>query len=104
MVIRLLAAQFVLEDSRVFRTREAHKHLIEACCRLDNESLAKRGFGENHMASIKARENNGKLTPASLLEDIQKACVEHRHGRLWNSTGCEKHGKHRHEAMLPSQF
>jgi hypothetical protein len=26
-----------------------------------------------------------KLTPASILDDIQKACVEHGHGGLWNS-------------------
>ncbi|MEW8689014.1 MAG: hypothetical protein AB2556_24610 [Candidatus Thiodiazotropha sp.] len=28
-----------------------------------------------------------KPTPASLLPDIQKACVEHGHGGLWNSMG-----------------
>ncbi|MEW8689081.1 MAG: hypothetical protein AB2556_24945, partial [Candidatus Thiodiazotropha sp.] len=39
-------------------------------------------------ASIMAKERNGwKPTPASLLPDIQKACVEHGHGRLWNSMG-----------------
>jgi len=35
-----------------------------------------------------AKERNGwKPTPAGLLEDIQKACVEHGHGGLWNSMG-----------------
>ena len=49
--------------------------------------LAEKVFGENHAASVKARKNNGwKPTPASLLEDIQNACVEHRHGGLWNTT------------------
>ncbi|MEW8689140.1 MAG: hypothetical protein AB2556_25240, partial [Candidatus Thiodiazotropha sp.] len=31
-------------------------------------------------------ERNGwKPTPANLLPDIEKACVEHGHGGLWNS-------------------
>ena len=85
---QLNVTQFVLEDGRVFRTRETHERLIEVCHRLGDESLAERVFGENHAASIKARENNGwKPTPASLLEDIQKACVEYGHGGLWNLTG-----------------
>ena len=29
--------------------------------------------------------NDWKPTPDSLLDDIQKACVEHGHGGLWNS-------------------
>ena len=33
-----------------------------------------------------AKERNGwKSTPANLLPDIEKACVEHGHGSLWNS-------------------
>ena len=33
-----------------------------------------------------AKEKNAwKPTPVSLLRDIQKACVEHGHGGLWNS-------------------
>ncbi|MEW8689105.1 MAG: hypothetical protein AB2556_25065 [Candidatus Thiodiazotropha sp.] len=33
-----------------------------------------------------AKENNGwKPTPASFLPDIEKACMEHGHGGLWNS-------------------
>ena len=48
--------------------------------------IAAKAFGENHAASIMAKEKNGrKPTPASLLSDIQKACVEHSHGVLWNS-------------------
>ena len=32
------------------------------------------------------QEKNGwRPTPASLLSDIEKACVEHGHGGLWNS-------------------
>ncbi|MEW8689415.1 MAG: hypothetical protein AB2556_26625 [Candidatus Thiodiazotropha sp.] len=35
-----------------------------------------------------AKEKNGwKPTPASLLPDIQQACVKHSHGGLWNSMG-----------------
>ena len=45
----------------------------------------KRSERTNHAASIRAKEKNGwKPTPASLLPDIQKACVEHSHGGLWN--------------------
>jgi len=33
-----------------------------------------------------AKERNGwKPTPAILLDDIQKACVEHGHGGLWQT-------------------
>ena len=83
---RLDVDQFVLQDGRIYRTREAHRTLQEACKDLGDETIADRAFGVNHAASIKARENNGwRRTPASLLEDIQKACVEHGHGGLWNS-------------------
>ena len=47
-----------------------------------------RAFGENHAASIMAKERNvWKPTPANLLPDIEMACVEHGHGGLWNSMG-----------------
>ena len=60
---------------------------MEACWRLGDVTLAEKVFGENHAASVKARENNGwRPTPANLLEDIQNACVEHGHGGLWNTT------------------
>ncbi|MEW8688955.1 MAG: hypothetical protein AB2556_24310, partial [Candidatus Thiodiazotropha sp.] len=80
--------QFVLPDGRTYRTREAHEKLQESCAKLGRPELAERTFGENHTASIVAKERNGwKPTPASLLPDIQKACVEHGHGGLWNSMG-----------------
>ena len=78
--------QFVFQDGRTYRTREAHERLQWTCQCLGDKSLAERAFGENHAASIMAKERNGwKPTPASLLDDIQKACVEHGHGGLWNS-------------------
>ena len=37
---------------------------------------------------MRIREKNGwKPTPASFVEDVQKACVEHGHGGLWNAAG-----------------
>lgn len=84
---QLNVTQFVLEDGRVFRTKQAHESLLEACWRLGDVKLAEKVLGENHAASVKARENNGwTTTPASLLEDIQNSCVEHGHGGLWNTT------------------
>ncbi|MEW8689386.1 MAG: hypothetical protein AB2556_26480, partial [Candidatus Thiodiazotropha sp.] len=78
----------MLPDGRTYRTREAHEKLQESCAKLGRPELAERTFGENHTASIVAKERNGwKPTPASLLPDIQKACVEHGHGGLWNSMG-----------------
>ena len=81
--------QFVFEDGGTYRTRDAHEGLIGACRDLaseDPEALAIRAFGANHAASIMAKERNGwKPTPASLKDDIQKACVEHGHGGLWAS-------------------
>jgi len=80
--------QFVLQDGRTYRTQETHTYLKQVCKILGDESLADRCFGENHAASIMAKQKNGwKPTPASLLDDIQKACVEHGHGGLWNAMG-----------------
>ena len=86
---KLTVDQFVFEDGRTYRTLEAHERLTQACHHLapeDPEALANRVFGENHAASIMAKERNGwKPTSASLEDDIQKACVEHGHGGLWAS-------------------
>ena len=58
---RLTVDQFVLEDGRTFRTQETHDSLLETCRHLapeDPEALASRVFGENHAASVVAREKN----------------------------------------------
>ena len=53
---------------------------------LGDPDLAEIAFSENHAASIIAKKRNGwKPTLASLLSDIQKVCVAHGHGGLWNS-------------------
>ena len=78
--------QFVLQDGRTYRTQEKHDALTEACEKLGDATLADRVFGVNHAAAVVARERNGwKPTPASLQADIEKACVEHGHGGLWNA-------------------
>ena len=83
---QLSVDQFVLHDGRTYRTQEAHERLKAICAGLGNPELADRAFDENHAASIMAKEKNGwKPTPASLLADIEKACMEHGHGGLWNS-------------------
>ncbi|MEW8689317.1 MAG: hypothetical protein AB2556_26135 [Candidatus Thiodiazotropha sp.] len=75
----------MLQDSRTYRT---HERLQAICAKLGNPELAERACGENHTASIMSKEKNGlKPTQGSLLPDIQKACVEHGHGGLWNSMG-----------------
>ena len=85
---QLNVTQFVLQDGCTYRTQENHTYLKQVCKILGDESLADKCFGENHAASIMAKEKNGwKSTPASLLDDIQKACVEHGHGGLWNAMG-----------------
>ena len=79
----LTVDQFVLEDGRTYRTQETHDNLRRACEALGDPALAEKAFSENHAASIMAKEKNRwKPTPASLLDDIQKACVEHGHGGL----------------------
>ena len=84
---RLSVDQFVLQDGCTYRAREAHERLREICAGFGDPKLADRAFGENHAASIMAKEKNGwKPTPGSLLPDIE-ACVEHGHGGLWNSMG-----------------
>ena len=76
----------MLQDGGTYRTQEAHERLQAICARLGNPELAERAFGKNHAASIMAKEKNAwKPTPISFLPDIQKACVEHGHGGLWNS-------------------
>ena len=74
--VQLSADQFVLQDGRTYRTQETHRRLQATCADLGNPELADKTFGENHAASAMAREKNGwKPTPASLLQDTQKACV-----------------------------
>ena len=81
---QLSADQFVLQDGHTYRTREAHERLQAICAKLSNPELAERAFGENHAASIMTKERNcWKPTPANLLPDIEKACVEHGHSGLW---------------------
>ena len=80
--------QFVLQNGRTYSTREAQERLKAICAKLGDPELAQRAFGENHAASIMAKERNGwKSTPANLLPDIEKACGEQGHGGLWNSMG-----------------
>lgn len=86
---RLTIDQFVLQDGRTYRTQSVHDTLKVACQTLapeDPEALAQRVFGENHAASVVAREKNGwRPTPVGLLEEVQASCVEHGHGGLWNA-------------------
>ncbi|MEW8688557.1 MAG: hypothetical protein AB2556_22315 [Candidatus Thiodiazotropha sp.] len=83
IAVWLSVDQFVLQDGRTFRTQGFYRRLRAICAKLDNYELAERTFGQNHAASIMAKEKNGwKPTQASLLPDIQKACVEHGHGGL----------------------
>ncbi|MEW8689016.1 MAG: hypothetical protein AB2556_24620, partial [Candidatus Thiodiazotropha sp.] len=83
---QLSVGQFVLQDGRIYKTREAQELLQEICAKLGNPELAERAFSENHAASIVAKERKGwKPTPSNLLPDVEKACVEHGHGGLWNS-------------------
>ncbi|CAG8765447.1 16365_t:CDS:10, partial [Gigaspora margarita] len=65
-------SQFVLEDSRTFRTWKKHIEIIEACKQLV--------FGTNHARSRLANEIN-KWYPISgkINDDIKRACVEHGH-------------------------
>ena len=85
--------QLVLQGGRTYRTREAHQKLQEACALLGDETPADRAFGVNHAASIKAKVHNSwKPTPASLLDDIHKACVENGHGGLGNSMNYDTRG------------
>lgn len=80
--------QFTLEDGSMYRTQEIHEKLQKVCSAFGDESLADRVFSENHAAWVVTKERNGwKTTPGRFLEDIQKACVDHGHGGLWNAMG-----------------
>ncbi|MEW8688585.1 MAG: hypothetical protein AB2556_22455, partial [Candidatus Thiodiazotropha sp.] len=83
---QLSVDQFVLQDGRIYRTREAQERLQAICTKLGNPELVERAFGENHADSIMAKDRDSwKPTPANLLPDIEKACVEHGHDGLCNS-------------------
>ena len=69
---QLSVDQFVLQDGCTYRTQEAHERLQAICARLGIPELSERAFGENHAASIMAKEKNAwKPTPASLIQDIR---------------------------------
>ena len=82
---QLSVDQLVLQDGRTYRHERPTKDSKRSAPNWATLNLL-RAFGENHAASIMAKERNGwKPTPAKLLPDIEKACVEHGHGGLWNS-------------------
>ncbi|MEW8688566.1 MAG: hypothetical protein AB2556_22360 [Candidatus Thiodiazotropha sp.] len=91
-----------LSISSFFRTAApiGHKRLS---AKLGDPELADRAFGENHAASITAKDKNDwRPTPGSFLLDIQKACVEHGHGGLGNSMDYDtRKDLYRHEGLLP---
>ena len=69
---QLSVDQCVLQDGPTYRPREAHGWLRAICAELGNPELAEQAFGENHEASIVAKEKNGwKPTPANFLPDIK---------------------------------
>ena len=70
---QLLVDQFVLQDGRTYRTHEALERLQAICARLGNLELADRAFGENHAASILAKEKNTwKPTPTCLPRTFRR--------------------------------
>ena len=81
---QLSVDQFVLQDGRTYRTQEAHERLQAICARLGNHELAERAFGENHAASIMAKEKNA-------WKPTQPASYRTFRGLLWSTdtAGCE---------------
>jgi len=64
---QLSVDQFVPQDGRTYRMREAHERLQQICGSLGDPELADRAFGENHAASIMTKERNGWKLTASFL-------------------------------------
>ena len=84
--------QFVFQDGRTYRTQE--KHNGRGLCR-----PGRRDPGRPRRSSYDERETNGwKSTPASFLEDIQKACVEMECPKLPR----RRYREYRHGGVLPS--
>ncbi|MEW8688909.1 MAG: hypothetical protein AB2556_24080 [Candidatus Thiodiazotropha sp.] len=79
---QLSVDQFVLQDGRTYRTQGSHERLQATCTKLGNPELAERAFGKNHAASLWQRKRTVGGQPQQASSDIQKACVEHGHGRL----------------------
>ena len=50
--------KFVLKDGRNYRTQECNERLLAICAKLGSPELANIAFGENHAASIMAKERN----------------------------------------------
>lgn len=80
--------QFVLADGSVYRTKDKHDSIIYECSNYVGEDMAST-LANNVISSTSAlfnitkEKNKWRATPNSLLEDIQKCCVEFRHGGLW---------------------
>ncbi|MEW8689165.1 MAG: hypothetical protein AB2556_25365 [Candidatus Thiodiazotropha sp.] len=83
---QLSVDQFVLQDGRPYRTQEAHEKLPSDLCqtgqlRAHRLGLRREPRREHHGEGKERLEAN----LSRLLLNIQKACVEHGHGGLWNS-------------------
>ena len=101
---QLSVDQFVLQDGRTYRTREAHERLKAICAKLGNPELAERAFGEKHAVSIMAKEKerleaNPSQPPPRYREGLRGA----RSRRPLELDGLWHEGSHfyRHEG-LPS--
>lgn len=66
--------------------------------------LAHRALRGNHTASFMSKEWNDWKSTMLMLDDIQKACVEHGHSNLWNLMDYEGCHFHEYLGMLPSQL
>ena len=77
---QLSVDQFVLQDGCTYRTQEAHDLRQIRQPRARRKSLRRKPRHKHHGQG----KNVWKSTPASLLQDIRKACIEHGQGGLWN--------------------
>ncbi|MEW8688341.1 MAG: hypothetical protein AB2556_21220 [Candidatus Thiodiazotropha sp.] len=79
---QLSVDQFVLQDGRTYRTQGFHERLQAICAKLGNPELAERTT--RPALWQRKRTAGNQPQPASSL-----ASMEHGHGGLWNSRGCD---------------
>ncbi|MEW8688770.1 MAG: hypothetical protein AB2556_23380, partial [Candidatus Thiodiazotropha sp.] len=85
---QLFVNQFVLQDGRTNRTQETHKRIQAICSKLGCPELTDRAFGENHIASIMAKERKGlDANPGRPPPGHSEGLCGARPRRLWNSMG-----------------
>ena len=84
----VLVEQFILANGSVYRTKEMHDDILteskKSLAENEAKDLAQSVFSKvSAVFKIAKEKNNWHATPKTVLDDIQKACIDFGHGGLW---------------------